>query len=101
MTPFPPRFFSIKIVVRFRKQFFDALPIAAIDGDADTHRERGVFLVVGHDFTDAIRDTAGFVFLCFGQDKSKFVAAIAGGSINGTTMNTENTGKAAERAAAN
>jgi len=95
------RFFRVEIAVGFGKKFFDALAITAVDGNADARGERGLFIVVGEQFANAIGNAAGFVFLCFRKDQGKFVAAITGGGIDGAAVDAENVGEAANGVAAN
>lgn len=56
-------FLGIELLVRFGKQFFDALPVAAVDGHADTGGKARWFIVIGHDLAYALNDAAGFFFL--------------------------------------
>src|SRR5713226_8842222 len=92
--------FCVEILVRFREQFLDALAIAVVAGDADTRGEARRFIVVGHDFADAIGDAARFVFLGFRENQGEFVAAVSRGSVNCAAMNPENIGEAADGTAA-
>src|SRR5437016_9201990 len=89
-APFPLCLFCVKILVRFREEFFDTLTIAAVDGYADTRGKRGLFAVVGENFADAIRDTVCFVLLGFRENQGEFVTAITGGGVDSTAMNAEN-----------
>src|SRR6266478_3003145 len=93
-------FFCVVILVRLGKKFFDALAIAAVDGDSDTRGEAGRFIVGGEDFADAIGDAARFVLLRFRQDEGELVTAVSRGGVNGAAMNPENVGEAADGAAA-
>ena len=97
---YPPRFFRVEILVRLQQKFFDSLSIAAIDGNADTGGECGLFAVIGEDFPDTAGNTPRFVLLGFRENEGKFVAAIPRGSINGAAVKAENIGEPAEGAAA-
>src|SRR5712692_5643526 len=96
----PLGLFCVEILVRFREQFLDALATAAVDGNADTRGEAWRFIVVGHDFADAICDAARFVFLRLRENQGEFVAAVSRGGIDGAAVNAENIGEAADGAAA-
>ena len=97
---YPPRFFRVEILVRLQQKFFDSLSVAAIDGNADTGGECGLFAVIGEDFPDTAGNTPRFVLLGFRENEGKFVAAIPRGSINGAAVKAENIGEPAEGAAA-
>src|SRR5882762_478232 len=99
-APSPLGLFCVKILVRFREEFFDTLTIAAVDGYADTRGKGRLFAVVGKNFADAIRDAVCFVLLGFRENQGEFVTAITGGGIDGAAMNAENIGEAADGAAA-
>src|SRR6267143_5940682 len=96
----PPSLFCVQVLVCFRKQFFNTLTVAPADGYADARGERRLFIIVGENFADAIRDTACFVFLRFRENQGEFVPAVSRGGIDGAAVNTENIGKAADGAAA-
>jgi hypothetical protein len=93
-------FFRVEVAVGFGEKFFDAFAIAAIDGKADAGGERGLFVIVGKHFANAIGHAARFVFLRFRKNKSKFIAAVARGSVDGAAMDAENVGEAANGVAA-
>ena len=59
-----------------------------------------MFVVAGENFADAIRDSVGFVFLRFRENQREFVAAVSRGGIDGTAVNAENIGEAADGTAA-
>ncbi len=93
-------FFGIQLLIRFGKQLFDPLPIAAVYRKADARGDARRLIVVGHHLADTIDDAAGFVFLRFRKDQGKLVSAISGGSINGAAVNAQNIGDATNGAAA-
>ena len=64
----PLCFFCVEVLVRFREQFFDALSVSVVGRDADTGGEPWRFIVIGHDFADAIGDVAGFLLLRFREN---------------------------------
>jgi len=96
----PLGLFLIEMLVRFGKQFFDALAAAVVDGYADTRGEVRGFVVVSHDFSDAVGDATRFVFAGFRQNEGKFIAAVSRGSVNGAAVNPEDVGESADGAAA-
>jgi hypothetical protein len=92
--------FPVEILVSFRKQGFDTLAITAIDGDADAGGEPRRFIIVSHDFTDAVGHAVRFGLLRFRKNEGEFVATIARGGIDGAAVNAENIREAADGAAA-
>jgi len=99
-APLALGFLGVEIIVGFGEKFFDALAIAAIDGNADAGGEARRFLVIGHYIADAIGDAMGFVGFRFGQYKGEFVSAVARGGVYGAAVDTENIGEPANGAAA-
>src|SRR5260221_8802458 len=87
----PLCFFCVQILVRFRKQFFDAFAIAAVGGNADTRGERRLFGVVGENFADTIRDTMRIVFCRFRENQGEFVAAVSRGGIDSAAIDRKST----------
>src|SRR5690349_23863476 len=88
------------MAVRFREQFFNALAVAAVRGNADARRKDWLFRVASKDFADAVGDTTRFVLLRFRKNQGEFVAAISRGGIDCTAVDAEDIGKTADGAAA-
>jgi hypothetical protein len=99
-APTAAGFLRVEITIGFGEKFFDAFAITAVDGNADARGERGLLIVIGEHFTNAVGDAAGFVFLRFREDEGEFVPAVAGGSINGSAVDAQNVGEAANGVAA-
>ena len=96
----PASLFRIEIVVRFREQFFDALAVAAVRGNANARRKDRLFRVASKDFADAVGDTTRFVLLRLWKNQGEFVAAISRGGIDCPAVDAEGIGKTADGAAA-
>jgi len=85
--------------VGFGEEPLDAFAFAAIDGNADARRKRRLLLVLRHDGVNALHDALGFFLFCFRQHKSKFIAAVPRGGINGAAIDAKCVGNAANCAA--
>src|SRR5579859_8018176 len=100
-APYAPGFFRVQIKVRVGEKLFDPLSIATVNRNADTRGEPRGFLVLRHDFTDAVCHLMRLCLLRLWQYESKLIATVARGGIDGPAMNPQDGCQAAKGAAAN
>ena len=81
------------------EEFIEGVAVAGVHGDASACGERGIFAVVAKAIADAQGDVKRGFGAGFGKNEDKFVSAVTSWDVNFTRMETENVGKAAERAA--
>jgi len=98
---YAPGFFRVEVLVSFGKKLLDPFTISAINRNADAGGELGLFLVLGHDDPNAVGDLVRFFVLRLRQNESELIAPVARGGIDGTAMNAQDGGEAAQGAAAN
>jgi len=89
------------MLVGFGKKSLDTFAIAAINRNSDAGRKRRLFLVLLHHGMNALNYAFGFFLFRFWQDESKFVAAVARGSIDGAAIDAQCVRDSANRTAAN
>src|ERR1700682_4532974 len=81
-----PGFFEIELGVGGGEEFFDALAVPIVDGDANAGGKLGLFGVPGYDGADAVGDARGFFMQSFRQNECEFVSAVAGGGVDGAAV---------------
>ena len=57
---YAPGFFRVEILVCIGKKFFDPLAIPVVNRNADARGEPWLFLVLGHDYANAVCDVLRF-----------------------------------------
>lgn len=82
------------------EEFIEGLAVVGVHGDASAGGEPGIFVVVAKAIANALGDVKRGFGAGFGKNEDKFISAVTGGDVNFSGMETENVGKAAERAAA-
>src|SRR5271168_837716 len=74
---------AIKSAVGGPEQFFGGVAVFGIGGDAGADRERRGLAFGGQAFADAADDASGDVGAGLGKHEGKFIAAVAGGRVDG------------------
>src|SRR5260370_42440536 len=81
---------AIECAIRGRQEFFNGLAVLGEYGGTDAHRDWRTFSIVGDAFADSRCHLLGSLRARLREDYGKFVASIAGSSVDFAAMNFEN-----------
>ncbi len=95
-----PGLFRIQIKICLREKRFNSFSTSTVDRNADTCREPRFFVVLNHNFTDAVCDVMRLGFVRLWQHQSELIATIARRGIDGPAMNTQDRRQPTKGAAA-